>query len=145
TFSAKWDLSTVVTPGLSVSGRFSYDHHYSGGINRHKSFEVKYYTGKDEETGEDQYMVLREVQPMNYWLWNNSNRAIYSDFIVNYEQTFGDHNLAGMLHYTQRHYINISAGSSIAGLPIRRQGIAALATYGFRNTYFAEFNMSYNG
>lgn len=145
TFSAKWDLSSVVTPGMSVSGRFSYDHHYSGGINRHKSFEVKYYTGKDEDTGEDQYTLLREEQPMNYWLWNNSNRAIYSDFIVNYEKSLGDHNLSGMVLYNQRDFINITAGSSIDGLPHRRQGIAARATYGFKDTYFAEFNMGYNG
>lgn len=145
TLSAKWDMSTFITPGLSVSGRFSYDHHYSGGINRHKSFEVKYYTGQDEETGEPQYTVLREEQPMNYWLWNNSNRAIYSEAIINYEKSLGNHNLSGMILYNQRDYINITAGTSIDGLPFRRQGIAARATYGYRNTYFAEFNMGYNG
>lgn len=145
TFAGRWDLSSLVTPGLSVNGRFSYDHHYSGGINRHKAFEVKYYTGVDAETGEDRYTLLREEQPMGYGVWNNSNRSIYSDFIVNYEKILGDHELSGMVLYNQRDYINITAGSSIDGLPFRRQGIAARATYGYKHRYLAEFNMGYNG
>lgn len=144
TFSTKWDLSTLVTKGLSLSGRFAYDHYYSGGINRHKAFEVKYYLGKDDN-GEDRYTILREEQPLSYWLWNNSNRAMYADFIINYDRTFGKHNVSGMLLYNQRDYMNITAGSSIDGLPYRRQGIAARATYSYNDKYFAEFNMGYNG
>lgn len=145
TFAGRWDLSTLVTPGLSVNGRFSYDHHYSGGINRHKAFEVKYYTGIDAQTGEDRYTLLREEQPMGYGVWNNSNRSIYSDFIVNYERNLGDHDVSGMVLYNQRDYVNITAGSSIDGLPFRRQGIAARATYSYKQKYLAEFNMGYNG
>lgn len=46
TFSARWDLSSLVTEGLSVSGRFAYDHYYSNNKQYYKDFEVKQYMEK---------------------------------------------------------------------------------------------------
>lgn len=145
TFSARWDLSGAVTPGLSVSGKFSYDYYSFAGINRHKQFAVKQYLGKDPVTGEDKYTVFREEQPLGYGVGNGSNRALYTEFITNYARSFGKHSVTGMVLYNQRDYVNINAGTSIDNLPFRRQGVAARAAYSYDDKYLVEFDMGYNG
>ena len=144
TFVAKWDLSRVLQ-GLSANGRFAYDHFFFGGINRHKTFEVKQFLGFDQESGEEQYRQLREEQPLGYYTANNSNRSIYNELILNYNRTFEKHNVTGMVLYNQRDYVHITASTSIGNLPFRRQGISARATYAYDNKYLLEYNMGYNG
>ncbi|QNL50546.1 TonB-dependent receptor [Olivibacter sp. SDN3] len=145
TFSGKWDLSEVVTKGLSLNARFAYDHYYHGTNNRNKSFEVKQFLGINPETGEERYQVHREATPLGYDVSNNANRAIYYELIANYDRTFGKHSLTGMALYNQRDYINITASSSILNLPYRRQGVSGRLTYGYDDKYLAEFNVGYNG
>jgi TonB-linked SusC/RagA family outer membrane protein len=144
TFSAKWDLSSLVTKGLSINGRFAYDHAYYGFMQRFKDFEVKQYIGEDTE-GNDIYQVHREGTALGYQVNNSANRAIYYETALNYDRTFGRHTAAGMLLFNRRDYVDITAGTSTANLPFRRQGLAGRFTYDFDNSYLAEFNFGYNG
>ncbi len=50
-----------------------------------------------------------------------------------------------MAMYYQRDYVDQTAGSSIKSLPYKKQGLALRTTYAFKDRYFAEFNMGYNG
>lgn len=146
TFAGKWDLSEILTDGLSVTGRFAYDHYYQSGVNRQKDFEVKQYLGKDPATGEDVYsQVLREASPLGYSISNGANRSYYTELIGNYHRTFGKHDLTGMIMYNQRDYTNLTAGSSMLNLPYRRQGTASRVTYAYDNRYLLEVNAGYNG
>lgn len=146
TFSGKWDLSELVTEGLVLNGRFGYDHYYQSDVRRQKDFEVKQYLGKDPETGEDRYStVLREPTPLGYTLGNGANRAYYTEFVTNYSNSFGKHNVTGMAMYNQRDYIDLTAGNSVGNLPFRRMGLAARFTYGFDDRYLFELNAGYNG
>ncbi len=47
--------------------------------------------------------------------------------------------------YYQRDFNNNTASTSITSFPYRKQGIAFRSTYSFRDTYFTEFNIGYNG
>ncbi|GAA4309213.1 TonB-dependent receptor [Compostibacter hankyongensis] len=145
TFSANWDLSNTVTKGLSLNGKFAYDYNSTSDVDRIKQFEVKRFVGKDEETGEDQYIVYREEQPLGYRIHGWSNRAIYSELQANYNRTFGVHGITGMVLFNQRDYVDLEAGSSIANLPYRRLGVAARATYSYNDKYLVELDMGYNG
>jgi len=146
TFGTRWDLSELVTPGLSVRGLFSYDRYAQTDNTRSKIFEVKRYLGKDPDTGEDRYSIpFREEQPLGYGIGSNSNRAIYLETQINYERAINDHLLTGMLLYNQRDYVALTAGSSILNLPYRRQGLAGRATYSYKDRYLAEVNFGYNG
>ena len=89
---------------------------------RYKEFGIKQYIGKNEQTGEDQYITHRDDKAMGYSIEQNSNRAIYMDFSVNYQRTFDKHSVAGMLLLNRRQYDNLSAGTSIMNLPYRSQG-----------------------
>lgn len=145
TFGAKWDLSSLITSGLSLNSKFAYDHTSAGGPNRPKFFELKQYMGKDPETGEDIYVIHREEEPLGYSTYLNGNRSIYFESSLNYDKKFGIHSLTGMLLYNQRDYVNITAGTTTENLPYRHQGIAGRLTYDYDNRYLAEFNFGYNG
>jgi len=146
TFSGKWDLSDLVTSGLSLRGLFSYDHYYFGWNDRIKPYAIRQYLGKNEQ-GEDQYRNpdIREEGAMGYSRGNTANRAYYSEAAINYDRTFTDHHVSGMILYNRRDYIDITAGTSILNLPYRRHGLAARATYDYRQKYLLETNVGYNG
>ncbi|AOM80917.1 SusC/RagA family TonB-linked outer membrane protein [Pedobacter steynii] len=146
TFGATWDLSSFTTKGLSVRGMFSYDRIAQTNNGRSKQFEVKRYLGKDPVTGEDLYSAaFREEQPLAYSFSNASDRAIYSELQLNYNRSFGKHEVTSMLLFNQRDFVSLTASSSILNIPYRRQGLAGRTTYGFDNRYFAEINFGYNG
>ncbi|MBD1420890.1 TonB-dependent receptor [Sphingobacterium chuzhouense] len=145
TFGTAWDLSELITPGLSVGGRFAYDYYSFNQATRQKYFEVRRYQGVDENTGEEKYQLLREEQPMGYLPSNVANRAIYTEASVNYDRDFDGHHVTGMLLYNQRDYVNLMASNSIGNLPARRLGLAARVSYSYQNKYLLETNMGYNG
>lgn len=68
----------------------------------------------------------------------NSDQTIYIDARLDYNRSFGDHNVTGMLMYMQREYRN-------GVLPNRNQGISGRFTYDFSQRYLVEFNFGYNG
>lgn len=140
-----WDLSELVTPGLSVAAKFSYDMWYANYANRFVSYGMKRYMGTDED-GNDLYNVIREQGTMGYSTSNSSNRAYYYDASVNYTRTFADrHNVSVMLLFNRRDYKDLTASSSIKNLPYRQQGLAGRFTYDFAHRYMTEFNFGYNG
>ncbi|SFC64397.1 TonB-linked outer membrane protein, SusC/RagA family [Parapedobacter composti] len=145
TFGGRWDLSRLLLQGLSLNGRFGYDYYNHNKTLRYKQFPVRQYIGADPETGEDRYVVHREEQPLGYQIIQNANRAIYLEGVVNYERSFNEHEVSAMLLYNQRDYINQTAGTSLANIPSRNQGVAGRVTYNFKNTYLLEVNAGYNG
>jgi len=146
TFGMKWDLSKLVTKGLSVSGKFSYDFFYFNSTVRRIDYEVKQYLGMDDLTGEGRYNIIRPQGDMGYnTIHVEVNRAYYYEAAANYNRQFGKHNLSGLFLFNRRDFLHISAGSSMYNLPYRRQGWAGRTTYDFDNRYLFEFNFGYNG
>lgn len=144
TFNLAWDLSTLITKGLSLTAKFSYDYYYFNHVNRHIVYGMNRYMGKNP-AGEDIYMNIRNAGSMEYAVSNTSNRAYYYDVGIAYDRSFGRHRVTGMLLFNRRDYKDLTAGSSLLNLPYRRQGVAGRATYDFSGKYLAEFNFGYNG
>ena len=145
TFGMIWDLSDLVTKGLSIGGRFAYDYYSFNQTTRQKYFGVEQYKGIDPVSGNQQYNLLREELPLGYSISNSANRAIYTEASINYNRTFGGHNLSGLLLFNQRDYVNLMAPTSIGNLPSRRQGIAGRVGYSYKDKYLLETDMGYNG
>ncbi|MDD6364535.1 MAG: TonB-dependent receptor [Bacteroidales bacterium] len=145
TFGAKWDLGTLITPGLQIEANFSFDHNYSNFATRQKMPLIKKYLGDDPLTGEGRYTIIKEETAMGYGVSQSSNRAYYWDVRANYNRTFANHNVGAMLMFNRREYINLSAGNSTANLPYRRQGLAGRVTYNFAQRYLVDLNFGYNG
>lgn len=68
----------------------------------------------------------------------NSEQTIYIDARLDYNRSFGKHNVTGMLMYMQREFRS-------GVLPNRNQGISGRFTYDFGQRYLVEFNFGYNG
>lgn len=146
TFRLGWDLSTLVTQGLSVSAKFSYDFYYFNSMLRRVDYEVKQYLGRDEVTGEDRYNVIRPQGSMGYSTHQNPvNRSYYYETALNYERKFDRHLFSGLFLFNRNDHTHLSAGSSMYNLPYRRQGWVGRATYDFDHRYLIEFNFGYNG
>lgn len=145
TFGTEWDLSNLITKGLSIGGRFAYDYYSVNYMVRQKYFQVKKYNGIDELTGNQNYDIMREEQPLGYAISNGANRALYSEATINYFRNFKGHSISGLVLYNQRDYVNLMAGSSILNLPSRRQGVASRISYSYRDRYLLETNLGYNG
>lgn len=144
TFSARWDLSSFVTKGLSLNARFAYDHNFINYTDRYKNFAIKKYLGVDND-GNDSYQILREEGVLGYSQPNSANRAQYFETAANYSHTFGLHSVSGMFLYNNREYVDIIANTSEANLPYRRQGVAGRMTYDYGHRYLGEINFGYNG
>ncbi len=146
TFGAKWDLGTVITPGLMIEGNFAYDHYYSMEATRRKQPELKKYLGPDPVTGEDRYTTIQDEGTMGYFIaYNVSNRAYYGDVRINYNRSFESHNVSALLMANLRDYSDLTAGNTTAQLPYRRQGFAGRVSYNYKQRYLIELNAGYNG
>lgn len=144
TFGIKWDLSALVTQGLSLSGKFAFDYNYLNDVIRRKEYEVKQYLGKDDD-GNDKYNVVRKEGAMGYQVNQWSNRTFYYEASINYNRAFNIHNVGAMILFNRNDYKDLTAGSSLLNLSNRRQSLAGRATYDFDSRYLFEFNFGYNG
>ncbi|MFT4095314.1 MAG: TonB-dependent receptor [Niabella sp.] len=147
TFAAKWDLSKLVTKGLSLNGKFAYDYYNFSGIDRIKAYEVKQYLGVDPVSGEDLYNVVQEAGTLGFSKFTSANnRNSYFETSVNYQRSFSSlHDVSGLLLFNTNEYTNLAAATSTDGLPYRRVGFAGRGSYVYNNRYMFELNFGYNG
>ncbi|MFA6702173.1 MAG: TonB-dependent receptor [Dysgonamonadaceae bacterium] len=145
-FILNQDLSMLLD-GLNFKAFFSFDSNSNTYQRRNKNATTYAVDGVDDETGD---LIVKEIDMgqefLGYSRDAGSNRAIESKAQLNYDKLFNtEHRVGGMFMYYQRDFINGTAGSSIMALPYRKQGVAFRGTYAFKDTYFGEFNIGYNG
>lgn len=69
----------------------------------------------------------------------------YLEAAVNYNRTFGEHGVSGMLVFMSQERKTTGAKSLQLSLPRRNIGLSGRFTYAYSSKYFAEFNFGYNG
>lgn len=84
-------------------------------------------------------------ESLGFAIGRSGTMTRYLEGSLNYNRVFGNHRVGALLLYNQKIHTNTQAGSGDAALPYKNQGLAARATYAFKDTYFAEVNMGYNG
>lgn len=138
------DLSPLLK-GLSVYGMFSFDNYNYHQISRTKTVDAWFATNRDAAGNLvfDQTRVGSSY--LGYGRSNSGSRQFYSEAAVNYNNTFGKHEVTGMLLYNQSDRTDAFADNFIDAIPFRYQGIAARATYGYDERYLLELNLGYNG
>ncbi len=143
--SLNWDLSRLITSGLSLNANLSFDYYNYNEAFRRKVPDTKQFLGYDTVTGEGKYNIIFEEQPMSFSFSQVSNRAIYYDVRLNYNRTFNKHSVGALAMFNRRDYVDLTAGNSTARLPHRRQGFAGRLNYSYDMRYLIEFNCGYNG
>lgn len=137
-----------ITEGLSVKGMLN--------ISRLSQFSVsRFYTPywyeltyRDEDTGE--YNLHNTNKDGTDWLDYSegdgiTNSTAYTELMANYNRSFGEHGVSGLLVGTARQSLYANTGSLQLSLPYRNIGLSGRFTYSFSNRYFFEFNFGYNG
>ncbi|MEN9949921.1 MAG: hypothetical protein RLY85_673 [Bacteroidota bacterium] len=71
------------------------------------------------------------------------SKRVYLEAAIEYNNTFGKHNVGGLLLYTQRK--QFYHGLSYPGIPLGYQDYVSRLTYNYAQKYLIEFNMGRNG
>lgn len=141
------DLGDLITQGLTASFKFSWDALNSNTIIRSKTPNQYYAKGRDENgnlifgnpivTGTDE-LGLNET--------GTGSITTYLEGSINYNRLFVEkHRIGAMFLYNHKITNYKLTNDKKRSLPYKNQGLAGRVTYAFMDTYFAEFNMGYNG
>ncbi len=141
TFGMEWDLSSLITKGLTVKGMVSYDAKATTAMSANKS-ERLYLAEVNFDTDQLSYGIKRSDETLlNLQKGADSRYNINMQGSLNYNRVFGErHEFTGMV-LAQRDTWESTAGE----LPFNVLGVAGRATYGFDERYLAEVNLGYNG
>lgn len=140
TIGLDWDLGNSITEGLMIKGMMSFDSYTDFTVQGSKR-ERLYYANVNFEKDELSYTVSRpDDRRLSVGRGTETRYRINAQASVNYNRSFGLHNVTGML-LAQRDYWETDAGQ----IPFNVIGLAGRATYGYNKKYLAEFDFGYNG
>lgn len=137
-----------ITKGMKFTGRFGYDTYNSNKISHRKMPALYTARKRDTETGEIIFDKVRDIQDMTQSSSNSGSRREFLDLLLHWDRTFLQaHTFAVNLKYTQDQDISTqNLGSDIKNsISKKHQGLAAQATYNYKNRYFFDYNFGYNG
>lgn len=142
TLRLNYDLSSLLTKGLSVHGSIAYDSYYYSSKRYSKTFPY-YFARRDTEDPDYIYLIPQSEES----IWSVStgwdkNRKVYMEFGIDYNRTFGFHKTTALILYNQSKYYSPSLKYYV---PNAYQGLVGRLTYEYASRYLAEFNMGYNG
>ena len=141
-FGALWEP----LKGLTANFKFSWDAWNYQSQGRTKTPRQYHATGRDED-GKLIYgdPVVEGSSSLSYSAGGSSSMNTYMEASVNYSRLFGKHRVGAMFLYNHSIKRTTLGGSATTSLPYKNQGIAGRATYAFKDRYFAEVNIGYNG
>jgi len=127
-----------ITKGLKARANISFDSQFS--------YKAIYWEGYDtykrdwSNTDQAVYQQAKKGSALSYTSGNywNTNKQ-YDEFGLDYDRTFGKHDVTGLILYNQQEYRN---GPNT---PYVYQGLVGRATYGYNKKYLGEVNIGYNG
>lgn len=134
-----------ITEGLSVTAMYSFDNSNGHYISRNKSVDSYLATGKNEDGSINFMQTSIGTNYLGYNRENGGSRQFYLESSVNYDRTFGDHQVTGMVLFNKSDRVEAFAGDFISSIPFRYMGLAGRVTYAFANKYLGEANFGYNG
>ena len=83
---------------------------------------------------------------LSYTQETSGNKKTYLEASLNYDRTFNDdHRVSALFLFNQQSKLLYPKGTLEDAIPYRMMGIAGRATYSWKDRYFAEFNIGYNG
>ncbi len=149
-FEQKLDF---ITKGLSFKALFSFTNFTESGTKRYLGYNMYLLDGATKDpNGQWVYTQAPVGTPKKHTLQfktdGKGNNRYYLQAYFNYDRSFGDHNISGMLLYNQDEHNIIKRDykkKTFEALPYRKLGLAFRATYDYARRYMLEFNAGYNG
>ena len=122
----------------------------TAGFSERRFVSPDYYRATGRTATGDLIKTLRsKQQDMRYSSNNDSWRKYYMEAKLDYNTSFGAHNLGALLFY----YMEDAKGSEwgngdalgIAAIAKRRQNVSGRLSWGYNSTYFVDANFGYTG
>lgn len=143
--SARYKLDGI-TKGLAVRAMLAYDSYYMQRISRNKQipmWDLK--RNPAATTFQDSIVPIPVVNqfegPVSFSGESfDKNRKVYSEAAIEYTRSFNGHSFNTLLLGTIERFYN---GAN--ELPYNYMGLVGRVSYNYRNKYFADVNMGYNG
>lgn len=83
---------------------------------------------------------------LSYSIGRDGTMTTYMEASLNYNHLFAEkHRVGALFLYNQKIHTKTQAGDNNSSLPYKNQGLAGRVTYAYKDTYFAEVNVGYNG
>ncbi|WP_165806573.1 TonB-dependent receptor [Chitinophaga parva] len=152
----KWDMHRLVE-GLSSRVRLSFDNLNYRNVARSLSGSTYKYNllpGVEADTVTDlaangTYQTINQGNgTLDYQVTANGTRRTTLELFLNYDRSFGKHNVHAVAVYNQSSYfadVSSDQSNAIAGLPYKYDGLVGRVSYNYDNRYLAELNAGYNG
>ena len=153
----------VLTKGLSASVKGAYDNNFNllktrqgGSVESQIVYYQSYFdtNGTMPQTDPDYdkthiFVPNGSDTPLSYAESQGRGQKWYIEGRINYDRTFGDHKVSGLLLYNQsrEYYPKKSDGSDAPYqfIPRGYVGLVGRATYAYRSKYLFDANIGYNG
>lgn len=140
-----------ITKGLKVRGLFSFTTNSEFYTTRSKMPDLYWANGRNAQ---GTLVMTKQVEKKDLSLSRSTDtdRTYYWQLNADYDRTFGDHAISGLLHFYLQSRTkskdsdedkNVSA--VLKPIPRRYEALSGRVTYNYKQIYFAEFNIGYTG
>lgn len=135
----------VLTKGLTATGRFSFDT-YGTFNNSRTGNNSLWYAGSRDGEGKLVFEQVRNgTDVLGYSASSVGERVMYLEGNINYDRSFGDHNIGALVLGTMRNRVLGNASDLKLAIPYRNQSLAGRVTYSYRDKYLLEGNVGATG
>ena len=140
----------MLTKGLKLTAMYAFD--VCNEIHVHQDRAESTYNFLDTSVPYDMngQPILQRIYEgsnvLSYKQETSGNKKTYLEASLNYDRTFNDdHRVSALFLFNQQSKLLYPKGTLEDAIPYRMMGIAGRATYSWKDRYFAEFNIGYNG
>lgn len=140
----------MLTKGLKLTAMYAFDVYNE--IHVHQDRAESTYNFLDTSVPYDMngQPILQRIYEgsnvLSYKQETSGNKKTYLEASLNYDRTFNDdHRVSALFLFNQQSKLLYPKGTLEDAIPYRMMGIAGRATYSWKDCYFAEFNIGYNG
>lgn len=140
----------MFTKGLKLTAMYAFDVYNE--IHVHQDRAESTYNFLDTSVPYDMngQPILQRIYEgsnvLSYTQETSGNKKTYLEASLNYDRTFNDdHRVSALFLFNQQSKLLYPKGTLEDAIPYRMMGIAGRATYSWKDRYFAEFNIGYNG
>ena len=140
--------------GLTANIKFSWDAWNTTLQRRSKTPTFYHARGRDNQgnlTYDDNNQdgewdpIHTGSESLNFLIGRSGTMTRYLEGSLNYNHVFNNHRVGALLLYNQKFTPTRKLEAVMPLCLTQNQGLAGRVTYAFRDTYFAEVNMGYNG
>src|SRR5690606_38242788 len=136
-----------ITEGLKASGLFAFDVNVENNLTRSRALPSYFAEGRDADGNLEMVLTDPGSPDLSYELNRYTTRRLYLEGSLNYNRSFGNHDVSGLLLFNQSDFADAAARvtSYQAAIPYRQRNLVGRATYAYDRKYLFETNFSYSG